>query len=117
MNVIELRDKINEFIALGRGEEPVLFDSDAMCFDQHMIEIDDVSWEDPKELSDEFNGFWLHFNWEHTKCHYNVSNNKLIELQAKILNENIVTIRELTKENNVLKRLHKNTTGDKKSKV
>lgn len=32
MNAIELRDKLNEFIALGRGKEPVLFDSDAMCY-------------------------------------------------------------------------------------
>ena len=67
MTAIQLRDKLNEFIELGRGDEPVLFDSDAMCFDQLMIDIKDVSWEDPKELGDDFNGIWLHWDWEKTK--------------------------------------------------
>jgi hypothetical protein len=96
MKAIELRDKLNEFIAFGRGDEPVLFDSDAMCFDQHMVDIEDVSWEDPKKLGDDFNGFWLHWDWQTTKCHHNISE----EQQTEMIQKYMEKMRPYYEENN-----------------
>jgi hypothetical protein len=77
MTIQQLKEKCDELVNNGFGETDVYFDSEAMCFDVHLIEIKDAHFIGMEV--DSRNHFVLTFDptGENSVYHYNLSDDCL----------------------------------------
>jgi hypothetical protein len=68
MDIKELYEKCKEQVDLGNGDKLVYFDTEAVCFDQHIVKVHDAFYEDDMcghdmlLLGYEFKDVLFHYN-------------------------------------------------------